>query len=91
MSNMNHAAFAQCGIQELSFDDIEMVGGAVDWGGVFEGAATAAAGVLLVTAGSAATAGTAGVASIPGGIAIAAGAVAIVAGGAQVIESAMKD
>lgn len=29
MSNMNHAAFAQAGVQELSFNEIEEVGGAV--------------------------------------------------------------
>ena len=48
MSRMNHAAFAQCGIQELSLGEVDFVGGAVDADDVIKVGTYVAAGATLV-------------------------------------------
>ena len=81
MSELNHAAFTHGGIQELSFGQVDLVGGAVDWGtvatetikGAVIGAAAGAAG------GAAGGAMVAGVGAVPGA---ASGAVTGGVGGA---------
>ena len=81
MSQMNHAAFAQGGIQELSFGEVDLVGGAdaaSDLGDTMTWIAAGAAmvaGVATVTA--PATVGTSGV--VAGGAAVVSGLAAAVA------------
>ena len=52
MSQMNHAAFAQGGIQELSFGELDMVGGAVDADDVITVAAFVGAAATIVAVAS---------------------------------------
>lgn len=78
MSNMNHTAFAQAGLQELTFDEIELINGAVDWGEVGAGAVGGAVGGAIGGAvGGAVTGGPAGA-----GVGAVAGAIGGAVGGA---------
>lgn len=81
MSNMNHAAFAQAGLQELSFGEIDLVNGAVDWGQVASDAMEGATiGLVAGAAGGAAAGAMAG--GVGAGPGAAAGGVAGAVGGA---------
>lgn len=76
-------------VSELTWDEIDLVTGGIDWGAVGSGARNIASGVPMVFAGAGIVGATGGVGFPFGGLVMAGGSAAII-GGAVMIYQGLK-